>query len=100
MLDHLLTSRLPPTAAARARLRHGPRTTVWFAAASLVALLAVFGVANRVSRPRKPSGTSVVNYQLVSPQGGTYHISVQGQAELLSIEVNGTIAHFDKETLP
>lgn len=100
-LDHLLTLPLgADTRLARARARGGGRrTTVWFAAASLLAALTVFGVASRV-RPRPVAETGVVNYQVASPEGGTYHITVEGDARLLSIEVNGTVAHFAQETSP
>jgi anti-sigma factor RsiW len=104
-LDQLLTAPIAMTSGAFAagQRKRGQsrqrRTTVWFAAASLAATLAVFGVAARVQPAPSPDG-GVVTYQVASPQGGTYHITVEGEAQLLSIEVNGTVARFPQETSP
>lgn len=61
--------------------------------------LALAGLGGRVAKPPGPGANASdrKQYAFVSPGGATYQIKTRGEVQMLSLEIDGAVAHFSPE---
>lgn len=94
-LDRAITGMVRGAATAPKARSRGKLTRWATALAASAALLALCVGALKLNRsPRLPASATEQHFSLPAPSGGEYAVVVSGEAQLLSIEVNGTSASF------
>lgn len=67
------------------------RTRPWAPALAMATVVLALGLGAHLSPPPRQQ-----KFAVSAPSGETYAVTVKGQAQLLSIEINGTTAQFDQ----
>lgn len=95
-LDRAITGMVRgATAAPKARARRKATRWATALAASAALLTLCVGALKLTRTARTAASPQPRHYSLPAPAGGEYAVVVSGEAQLLSIEVNGTSANFE-----